>query len=187
MFAYCNNNPISYEDSTGMSLVTVLPLWDWYAIHQLVQMYIVADYGYAMEVRVKKSTGGYGRLDLFDAEKNEYYEVKHYIAAYSLDTENQMKGYDTSTIVGWMFKDYSFEESPERGTNKMIRGSFNYSIYTINYRYHSDGLITYTVKINEEAVAALATVAALSLLAESAGYMKGSLKSKVPSPAFATY
>lgn len=156
MFAYCGNNPVSRIDSSGYLWI---PIWEYWIIHRMVQERIVNDYGYAMEVYVSKEDGHIGRLDLYDAEKNVFYEVKHINAASSVDTTNQINGYKTSTITDWRFLAYSIDGSPQTGSNTAIKGTFNYKTYTVKYYYSSNGVIVYKIIQNKNAVAAVAAVA----------------------------
>ena len=64
----------------------------------MVQMLIVGQYGYAMEVYVIDSNGKRGFLDLYDCVTNQYYEVKH--AQYSPSaTEDQMSRHKATMYI----------------------------------------------------------------------------------------
>ena len=155
MFAYCGNNPVNCSDPSGMIPQAALSLFDYYIIHKIVQMMIVTDYGYAMEVYVKDAEGKRGFLDLYDYTTNQYYEVKH--AQYDIEaTEKQMQRYDTSTIKSWMFKEYTLADSPSRGMNMGISGSFAWGDYSVEYYAVAPGLIHYSISQAETRRTALA-------------------------------
>ena len=144
MFAYCNNNSVRAVDPSGTASQIELSLLDYYIIHKIVQMIIVSEYGYAMEVYVIDSEGKRGFLDLYDYTTNQYYEVKH--AKYSvLATEAQMRRYDSSTIKSWIFKEYTLAGFPARGTNYAISGSFTYRDFIVDYYVAESGLIHYEI------------------------------------------
>lgn len=142
MFAYCNNNPVCAADPGGMAPQMGLSLADYYIIHKIVQLLIVGQYGYAMEVYVIDGNGKRGFLDLYDCATNQYYEVKY--AQYNpAATEKQMSRYDSATIKSWMFDDYVLVGSPTRGTNLAISGSFTYGDHYVEYSVVAPGLIHY--------------------------------------------
>jgi len=85
------------SDSNGTSPGTpVLTIVDYYAIHKLVQTYIVEELGgaAAMEVYIKAEDGRKGFLDVYDPVDSSYYEVKSEKASSKLSTERQMQRYD---------------------------------------------------------------------------------------------
>ena len=91
MFAYCNNNPANYCDYSGNSPFTPdLNLLDYKTIHELVQERLSYEEGWYVEVSVNGELGR-GRLDLFDADNNTYYEVKSKGAADDPGTIQQMQ------------------------------------------------------------------------------------------------
>ena len=110
-------------------------------------MLIVFYEGFAMEVAII-SPHGPGRLDLYDAERNQYYEVKHEPQHEVFLSSNQKRKYDTSQIVGRMFTGYTFNESPTPGTRTDIAGKFEYGYWDITYQSHGDGVITYSCDLN---------------------------------------
>jgi hypothetical protein len=167
MFAYCLNNPTSYTDITGTTSNAIVPIWDYWVIHKMVQQEITLYYGFEMEVYVT-SPQGHGFLDLYDTRTNQYYEVKHKPAATTQKTIDQMNKYDNSIIKDWRFAHNPIDSSPTRGTNTSIRGSFNYSIYTITYEWTAMGLITYSVNYSPEAMAQLAMAIGICLLGGAA-------------------
>ena len=99
-----------------------------------------------MEVYVKSPSGTRGFLDLYDASLNQYYEVKH-INYSPIATEAQMLVYDQSSIKSWMFAGYTIVDSPTRGMNMSIHGSFMYKSYSVNYFFVAPGLIHYTIDL----------------------------------------
>ena len=149
MFAYCGNNPCNYSDPSGYFLVPYPLITDYYFIHQMVQMLIVFYEGFAMEVAII-SPHGTGRLDLYDAEHNRYYEVKHEPQHEVFLTSNQKRKYDSSQIVGKMFTGYRIDESPAPGTRTDIYGEFEYKYWDITYQSHGDGVITYKWQLNKK-------------------------------------
>ncbi len=152
MFAYCLNNPLVYLDTTGTAPVVIIPIWDYYFIHRRVQEEVSFYYGYAMEVYIRKPDGRMGRLDLYDAENNQFYEVKSIGAAYTSGTRTQIDTYSQSEIIDWRFLFLAGAESPSSGTNTSIKGSFNYSCYTVTYESVPGGLIIYHVDYNTTAI-----------------------------------
>lgn len=112
---------------------------------------------------------------MYDAEHNQYYEVKHAPQYQSFLNSDQKKKYDSGIIVGKLFIGYSFSESPTPGTRKDISGSFQYQYWDVTYKSHGDGVITYEWKLNEhrynQHVGTVATVAA----AAAAGMAHGNM------------
>ena len=142
-FAYCNNNPMLLSDSNGTSPGTpVLTIVDYYAIHKLVQTYIIEELGgaAAMEVYVKAENGRKGFLDVYDPVDSSYYEVKSEKASSKLSTERQMQRYDNSKVV-------ATGQEVSRGT-KVVSGSFSYGFWDIEYSSKKDGLVTYNANFN---------------------------------------
>ena len=142
-FAYCNNNPMLLSDSNGTSPGTpVLTIVDYYAIHKLVQTYIIEELGgaAAMEVYVKAENGRKGFLDVYDPVDSSYYEVKSEKASSKLSTERQMQRYDNSKVV-------AAGHEVSRGT-KVVSGSFSYGFWDIEYSSKKDGLVTYNANFN---------------------------------------
>ena len=138
MFAYCNNNPIAYTDADGVSPYGILTISDYYIIHKQVQIEIVEQYGYAMEVFVF-GLGKRGYLDIYDPSTNTFYEVKSIGAAPT--AEIQMIRYERSTVHDIRFVGYHIPCSPTRG-KQVFSGSFKYGNYLVKYSTNN-GLITY--------------------------------------------
>ena len=149
MFAYCNNNPVGYYDATGDSAIPIPTLADFYGMHKAVQYDIAEEYGYAIEVFVSGYKGR-GFLDIFDAENNQYYEVKSITQAGTWTTTQQMEKYDVSHIRDIRFLGYFFADSPQRGERMNISGMCQYSYWDIHYSSNGNGLITYTWVINQQ-------------------------------------
>ena len=126
----------------------ILGLADYYLIHKMVQCLIVDSHGYAMEVYVTSPFGN-GRLDLFDAANNQYYEVKHAPLASSWANSMQQFKYDHCKIGGFMFRGYTFAASPTAGSRVDITGTFKYDYWDITYKSHGNGLITYEARLNK--------------------------------------
>ncbi len=147
MFAYCGNNPANYQDNGGD--IPQPTLWEFYFIHRRVQELIVLAYGYAMEVFVT-SPWGNGRLDLYNAANNQYYEVKsrgQYDTSPTSHLSEQMAKYDDSKIQSWIFESYDIPESPKRGTNSTISGSFRWGDWLVTYQYEENGVIIYDCRL----------------------------------------
>ena len=149
MFAYCGNNPVNCVDPDGHFLLPVPTLQDYYYVHKMVQMLIVLSEGYAMEVYVTSPIGN-GRLDLFDAENNQFYEVKHEWQGDTQSTRKQLDRYSQSTIHSLMFIGYSFDSSPSPGTRTDISGQFQYQYWDVTYESLGNGVITYSLELNKE-------------------------------------
>ncbi len=178
MFAYCNNNPVNCDDPDGHRVVPVLTLADYAIIHKMVQMEIVFDYGYAMEVFVLYPEGK-GRLDLFDPSTNQYYEVKHKSTACLDIAAVQMRNYDKSVVHGSLLSGYYFDDPPSRGTNGKIRGSFQYDVWDVYYELYSDGLIVYTTVLNKQRLQQELQLVTAALCGVATGLLLGSGNSLV--------
>ena len=150
MFAYCLNNPVNGCDPHGDVFLPVLTLADYYLIHQMVQMRIVGSEGYAMEVSIISPVHGRGRLDLFDAANNEYYEVKHEPLSGAWNNSIQKQKYDTCTITALIFWGYHFDSSPTAGDRLDISGQFQYLHWDVTYESVGNGLITYLPRLNKK-------------------------------------
>lgn len=165
LFAYCFNNPINLVDYGGNWPYTALGLVDYYNIHNKVQNQCRDNYGLIKEVYVKGPLGN-GRLDLYDAVSNSYYEVKSKGAAYTItgnlrkSVQEQMEKYDVATIASKKVPSMK-NTTPNRG-NKSVSGHFDYGMYDVNYRLEQPGLIVYTINLNQQR-AAETTLIALSI------------------------
>ena len=169
MFTYCLNNPVMYVDSLGAK--PFLFIWDYYFIHKRIQALIVHEFGYAMEVYVVWDSG-YGFLDLYDAENNEYYEVKTREQIIVSAHTEQMENYDNSNVGSWMFVGYDIPDSPERGTNQSIEGTFEYGFHRVKYEYREPGIIWYTVETDINKVsAAVASIGVMALFGAASRLM----------------
>ena len=142
-------------------------------MHKYVQYDIVESYGYGMEVYVVGPKGT-GRLDIYNAETNEYYEVKHQPAAGGDAFDNQMARYDVSHVVGWRFSEYEIDGDVTRGS-EYISGMTRYKYWDIHYRKAADGLIIYTWTLNETRYMQYMTLLAATV---SAGYVSGKYSGK---------
>ena len=187
MFAYCNNNPCNYYDPYGDVLLPFPTIADYYAMHQMVQMLVVMEYGFAMEVRIS-SPYGFGRLDLFDAENNQYYEVKHAPQHQQFMASHQKMKYDNARVTGTMLDGYSFSGPPTPGTRTDISGSFQYQYWDVTYQSHGDGVITYEWALNEQRynkhVGTVATFAGAAVAGMAYGQMGGNHKYQFSSKDF---
>ena len=151
MFAYCENDPVNMVDYAGCSPFSlILSLFDYAAMHKMVQIKCAMDYGWTMEQYISGPLGK-GRLDLYDSVKNEYYEVKSIRASQLPSTRSQMQKYDRGTVR-------SSGLVPDRGTNTACKGSFVYGIYDVHYELKEPGLIVYDKQVNSERALALATI-----------------------------
>ena len=56
-----------------------------------------------------------------------------------------MDRYEESTIKSWMFKEYAYQGSPDKGTNMGISGSFTFGDYRVEYSTVDLGLIYYQI------------------------------------------
>ena len=76
MFTYCLNNPVTYDDPTGMR-VELWPILfgehDPGFIHRSVQAHIIATGLFEHELYLP----GAGRADIYDPETGEIWEIKH--------------------------------------------------------------------------------------------------------------
>ena len=148
MFAYCNNSPVAFYDPRGTALLPVLGLTDYYLIHKMVQCLVLDAYGYAMEVYITSPFGN-GRLDLFDAMNNQYYEVKHAPLAPMWNDSIQKLKYDNCIVHGRLFKEYYFDQPPTAGWNLNISGEFQYGYWDVTFSAQGNGLITYSAYVNK--------------------------------------
>ena len=185
MFAYCLNNPIVRVDSLGTASIIPLPtLRDYYHMHKAVQYDIAEEYGFGIEVFVVGSLG-IGRLDLYDGENNQYYEVKHTGAAKGTLFEDQMKKYDASHVAGWRFSEYSDMGNVSKGTT-IIYGKTTYEYWDIYYNKTEDGLIVYSWKPNKERyeqyVASTLTVCGVAMVGYCVGFGGAKSGSTKPLP-----
>ena len=167
MFAYCLNNPINYFDFCGDSALPIPSLVDFYYMHKEVQLDVAEEYGYAIEVYVRSPFGG-GYLDIYDAEHNQYYEVKSKLQAGLGSTTFQMEKYDSSHISDIRFFGFFFSDSPQRGT-KYISGRCQYSYWDIYYKSNGNGLITYEYKVNDSRYNQHLAAMAVIVIAAAAG------------------
>ena len=184
-FAYCLNNPIIRIDSLGYASIIPIPtLLDYYFMHKAVQYDIVETYGFGMEVYVVGSLGK-GRLDLYDGENNQYYEVKHTGAAEGKLLEKQMKKYDASHFAGWRFSEYSDMGNVSRGTMN-IYGKTTYEYWDIYYNTTENGLVVYKWKLNKERyeryLASRLTVCGVAMVGYCVGFGGAKSGSSKPLP-----
>jgi RHS repeat-associated protein len=176
MFAYCMNDPANLTDQLGLFPGIDLVLFDFYAMHIMTQIQCAMDYGFVMEISVECGDGR-GRLDLYDPVHNVFYEVKSIGCVDGYDTDNQIDRYDISYIRDTKRnKDKLGKESigknPNKGMDSSIKGSFQYSIYDIEYKYYKPGLIVYDKKTNWESVKVLA----LCTVIASVGILSGGIE-----------
>jgi hypothetical protein len=145
-------------------------------MHIMTQIQCAMDYGFVMEISVECGDGR-GRLDLYDPVHNVFYEVKSIGCVDGYDTDNQIDRYDISYIRDTKRnKDKLGKESigknPNKGMDSSIKGSFQYSIYDIEYKYYKPGLIVYDKKTNWESVKVLA----LCTVIASVGILSGGIE-----------
>ena len=144
LYAYCANDPVNYIDPSGHSRWTrKLTLGDYRRIHNKVAdlvAWTVAQSKGKREVFVKTKTGKRGYLDVLDIRNNIYYEIKSERQGNKPATKRQMARYDVS-------RNKYFKEPADRGTNKLIKGTFYYGAHLVQYEYPGidRGLITYKV------------------------------------------
>ena len=144
LYAYCANDPVNYVDPSGHSRWTrKLTLGDYRRIHNKVAdlvAWTVAQRKGKREVFVKTKTGKRGYLDVLDIRNNIYYEIKSERQGDKPATKRQMARYDVS-------HNKYFKEPADRGTNKLIKGTFYYGAHLVQYEYPGidRGLITYKV------------------------------------------
>ena len=75
MFAYCNNNPVVFTDEDGCTQWwAIIP--DWGLIHRAVQADIIDKYKKSMPLLDSEVNCTTGRMDLFDKETCQVWEVK---------------------------------------------------------------------------------------------------------------
>ena len=169
MFAYCLNNPIVFKDTWGT--IPVPALFDYYWMHKAVQIDIVENYGFGMEVFVIGEKG-IGYLEIYDGELNEYYEVKHILAAQGKLYNDQMKKYDHSHVAGWRFTEYDIQDNVSKGSEDSS-GSTTYLYWDIVYYTKCEGVIIYGWILNanryQEFVAVSVTVGAAVLCCYAMG------------------
>ena len=172
MFAYCLNNPACYIDDSGCIALPIPSLGDLYRIHKRVQYEVVEKEGYAMEVYVSGPKGK-GFLDLYDAENNQYYEVKSSLQQGTKHTRDQMEKYDAAKVTSWLFVGYAIDSSPTRGKRSDISGMFEYLYWDVRYTSNGDGLITYKLILNKSRYELHLATIALSVSAGALGVMYG--------------
>ena len=94
--------------------------------------------------------------------------MKHAWIANTKATKDQMNRYDKSIIKSKKLESFSGTH-PTRGTTD-LNGNFDYGIYDVSYKYHSEGLITYHISLDGEevmnrVVATVSIVVTIALLA----------------------
>ena len=159
LYVYCGNNPISYEDSTGMWM---RPGY----FHDMVVNEVENMYSLSSERWVTNGSKLIGRVDLVDLETGEVWEVKpvKYIDAGVLQLE--------SYVHNHLVTDLSLDLI--RGNARISTGQIDEGQYIIRYWYARDGVIAYVpvkkqankkdVVVNEQiSQSAIMTMAALGL------------------------
>ena len=151
-------------DKDGRDPFGVLNLFDYGASHLMVQQDLLILYGWEIEIYVD-GPDGRGRMDLYDRESNEFYEVKSVGVAYLPSTQKQMNKYATATTVDRR----PTSSSPRPGT-KRVSGFFTYGIYDVSYWSVPEipGLIAYSYQLNYSrafAIYGMALVSAIILVA----------------------
>ena len=144
LYPYCDNNPIRYSDSIGLGpWSSSLSLFDYRKIHNTVADKVASSLGSQAkrEYYVKGKIDGKtcrGFLDVYEPLSHTYYEVKSYMAAYTIATQNQMRKYDNSKPPT------SWRGNVKRGTRK-LSGSFWYGAWKIQYSSSKtiNGLVEY--------------------------------------------
>ena len=177
MLAYCLNDPINRIDAFGLASIIPLPtIKDYYHMHKAVQYDVAEQYGFGIEVYVV-GPKGIGRLDLYDGETNQYYEVKHIIAATGTLLTEQLAKYDVSHVAGWRFSEYSAMGTVSKG-QAFIMGKTTYSYWDIVYHSSGDGVIAYNWHVNDKRyaqhVACAAAVCTTALVGVALGQGGGS-------------
>ena len=176
MFAYCLNNPILRTDAIGQASIVPIPtLKDYYHMHRAVQYDVSEAFGFGIEVFVV-GTRGIGRLDLYDGETNQYYEVKHAPAATGELLDKQLGKYDVSHVAGWRFSEYSAMGTVSKGS-AYIMGKTTYSYWDIVYHSSGAGVIVYNWYVNDERysqyLASAAVVCSAAMVGRTLGQGSG--------------
>lgn len=166
LYAYCDNNPVRYSDKIGFGpWSSTLSLFDYRKIHNMVADRVASSVGFLArrEVYVKGKVDGKtcrGFLDVYEPISYTYYEVKSYIAAYTIATQKQMRKYDNSKPPN------SGYGNVKRGTKK-VSGHFWYGAWNIQYSSSTTigGLVEYIPTYsNVRANTAKAVVAAVVVI-----------------------
>ena len=167
VYAYSENNPTNMHDKSGKHPLALLDWSDRAIIHLMVQIKVSKEKNWAREVFVK-GIKGRGFLDLLDAEKNQYYEIKSKDDAKRKRTTRQMEKYDVAIIQNTtanklITPKVTIGSSISRG-EEYVKGSFQYGIYDVEYSSNMNGLITYTTSVNWERALTIASVEVLTVL-----------------------
>ena len=132
MYAYCNNNPVFFVDFYGTRPMPFYELSWPGEIHNEVQEYIVEEFDYQKEVKLR----GVGRIDLVNG--NNAYEIKPYTyntpklrKRASKQLQRYIKKSGGKYVTG--------QWAPE------LNGSFvSQRGYNVSFYYVGDGLIFYS-------------------------------------------
>ena len=173
VFAYCENAPTVKEDPSGTHPYFDLNIGDFLTIHTWVQLLVQSENPQMkLEIFVVSNSGRRGRLDLYDPDTNQFYEVKSVDQA--ANAADQISRYSQSVIHSRMYPQY-YGRTPLPGTNGVIiekeiynKGHFEYGIYDVTYWQAVDNptLILYKAEVNKGRQAAVyaATAAVIMLM-----------------------
>ena len=137
-------------------------------MHKAVQYDVAEEFGFGMEVFVV-GPKGIGWLDLYDGETNQYYEVKHALAANGKHLDDQMNKYDSSHVSGWRFSEFSTIGGNVSKGQAYIVGKTAYLYWDITYYSKGDGIIIYKWTVNDERYAQYVACAAVACTAAMSG------------------
>ena len=117
-----------------------------------------------LEVQVKSDKGRRGRLDLYDPDTNQFYEVKS--ADQAINAADQISRYSQSTIHSRLYPKYN-GRIPIAGTDRIInKGQFEYGIYDVTYWQEENNptLILYQTEVNKGRQSMVYTLTAAVIL-----------------------
>ena len=120
-----------------------------------------------LEIFVVSNSGRRGRLDLYDPDTNQFYEVKSVEQA--VNAADQISRYSQSVIHSRMYPQYN-GRTPLPGSNSVTitDNTFPYGIYDVTYWQDEKNptLILYRVDVNKDRQAAVyaATAAVIMLM-----------------------
>ncbi len=179
MFAYCNNNPIFYIDTSGELAYPG-------EIHNQVVYYIATKHGFYSEQKIEYSVG-FGRADLISLD-GQVWEVKPlHIAVTSKGALRPAVVSQINRYVRNIWK--NFPNTMLRIGGAIPSGSFTYisglATYKVEYKYCGNGVIgyTYTREIDWEPVKETVAITAVMVgfvITTISGFIYGIPPQNVP-------